>query len=460
MENCTFTYNKLCNIMEKTYDVIVIGGGTAGSAAAIASAMGGEDTLIIERNSCLGGLVSGGQVTPMMHNGIDGRSGRSYINEIIKKKMALEGYGADDHYGNDGWFNPEMIKYALEDIFTEYKGTILYNTELLDTVVENNKIKGVVVHNKSGLSLIHGRVFIDCTGDADAAFASGVTCFTGDELLHNNQAMSLRFMAGNIDILKLKAFLKEIGEPDILEYPLVEIASVWEAKTPLNKVFQKGLKEKVIEYPDGKYFQAFSVPGMPGVMSFNCPEIPDIYDTLDTAAVSRGLITGRRMIKRLHGFLKAYIPGFENSCIISSADMPGIRESRRIRGKYILSEKDFSERAKFADGVARTAYPVDIHGLIDEKKLGIRLMERGEYFEIPYRCLITDSIENLLVAGRCISSTFIAQSSVRIQPTCSALGEAAGIAASYCVRNNRKPNELDGKIVRDIMTEQILKETI
>ena len=87
-------------------------------------------------------------------------------------------------------------------------------------------------------------------------------------------------------------------------------------------------------------------------------------------------------------------------------------------------------------------------------------MERGEYFEIPYRCLINDSIENLLVAGRCISSTFIAQSSVRIQPTCSALGEAAGIAASYCVRNNRKPNELDGKIVRDIMTEQILKETI
>jgi hypothetical protein len=135
--------------------------------------------------------------------------------------------------------------------------------------------------------------------------------------------------------------------------------------------------------------------------------------------------------------------------------MPGIRESRRIRGKYILSEKDFSKRAKFEDGVARTAYPIDIHGLIDEKKLGIKLMERGEYFEIPYRCMVTDSIENLLVAGRCISSTFIAQSSVRIQPTCNALGEAAGVAAAYCVRNNEKANELDGKIVRDIMSEQL-----
>lgn len=455
MENSTYTYNKLCNIMEKSYDVIVIGGGIAGSAAAIASAMAGVNTLIIERNSCLGGLASGGQVTPMMHNGIDGRTGRSYINEIIKKKMAMEGYGADDHYGNDGWINPEMIKYTLEEILSDYKGEILYNTELLDTVVENNKIKGVIVHNKSGLSLISGRVFIDSTGDADAAFASGVTCFKGDELLHNNQAMSLRFMVGNIDIMKLKAFLKEIGEPDILEYPLVEIASVWEANTPLNKVFQRALKDRVIEYPDGKYFQAFSVPGMPGVMSFNCPEIPGIYDTLDTSAVSRGLTIGRKMIKRLHGFLKAYIPGFENSCIISSAEMPGIRESRRIRGKYILSEKDFSERAKFEDGVARTAYPIDIHGLIDEKKLGIKLMERGEYFEIPYRCMVTDSIENLLVAGRCISSTFIAQSSVRIQPTCSALGEAAGVAAAYCVRNNVKANELDGKIVRGIMSEQL-----
>ncbi len=443
--------NKSYKIFEKTYDVIVIGGGTAGSAAAIASAMEGARTLIVERNSYLGGTASGGQVTPMMHIGIDGRLGQSYLNEVIKEKMAGEGYAADDNYGNDGWFNTEMLKFTLEELFTEYNGDILYHTELIDTVVEDNKITGIIVHNKSGLRLICGSVFIDCTGDADAAYCSGVPCFTGDEVFHNNQAMSLRFMLGNIDIRKLKNFLRDIGEPDLLDYPLVEIASVWEQETPLNRLFQEGYQDSVIEYEDGKYFQAFAVPGMPGVMSFNCPEIPDSYDTLKPEAVSRALITGRKMIKRLYGFLKSYLPGFEESFILSVAEMPGIRESRRIKGKYLLSEKDYIDRAKFEDAVARTAYPIDIHGLIDEKKLGIREMKRGEYFEIPYRCLVADNAENLLVAGRCISSTFTAQSCIRIQPTCRALGEAAGIAASYCIENNIKANELDGRIVRDIM---------
>jgi hypothetical protein len=453
MENCI--YKKSYKIIEKSYDVIVIGGGTAGSAAAIASAMESAHTLIVERNSYLGGTASGGQVTPMMHNGIDGRLGSSYINEVIKKKMAEEGYAADDKYGNDGWFNTEMIKFTLEDIFTEHNGDILYNTELIDTVVEDNKIKGILVHNKSGLQLIYGSIFIDCTGDGDVAYYSGVSCFTGDEVFHNNQAMSLRFMAGNIDISKLKCFLNDIGEPDILEYPLVEIASVWDHVTPLSNVFKKGLESNAIEYDDGKYFQAFSVPGMPGVMSFNCPEIPNIYDALNPDSVSHALITGRKMIKRLHSFLKSYIPGFEESFIMSVAEMPGIRESRRIKGKYILSEKDYVGRAKFDDAIARTAYPIDIHGLIDENKLGIKPMERGEYFEIPFRCMVTENIENLIVAGRCISSTFTAQSSVRIQPTCRAMGEAAGIAASYSIKNNIKINDLDGRIVSDIMMERI-----
>ena len=442
-------------IEEKRYDVIVIGGGTAGSAAAIASAREGASTLIVERNSYLGGSATGGQVTPMMHIGINGKAGHSYINEIIKKKMAAEGYAADDKYGNDGWINTEMLKFTLEELFTEHNGSILYCTELIDTVVEDKKLKGILVHNKSGLQLIYGSTFIDCTGDADVSYNSGVSCLSGDELLHSNQAMSLRFMAGNIDIARLKGFLKDIGEPDILEYPLVEIASVWEHETPLNRVFKKGLENKDIEYQDGKYFQAFSVPGMPEVMSFNCPEIPDIYDALNPASISLALVTGRKMIKRLHGFLKAYLPGFEESFIMSVAEMPGVRESRRIKGKYILSEKDYVNRVKFDDAIARTAYPIDIHGLIDENQLGIRPMERGEYLEIPYRCLVTEDIENLIVAGRCISSTFTAQSAARIQPTCRAMGEAAGIAAAYCVKNNIRPNELDGRIVGNIMTERL-----
>jgi hypothetical protein len=448
-------YHKSYEISKKSYDVIVIGGGTAGSAAAIASAMEGAHTLIVERNSYLGGSASGGQVTPMMQNGIDGRIGRSYINDVIMKKMAEEGYSADDTYGNDGWFNTEMLKFTLEEIFTDYNGEILYNTELIDTVVEDGNIKGILVHNKSGLSLICGKIFIDCTGDADAAYDAGVPCFTGEEISHSNQAMSLRFMVGNINIGKLKSYLKEIGEPDILKYPFVEIASLWEWETPLSGVFKQGLKDHVIEFDDGRYVQAFSVPGMPGVMSFNCPEIPKIQDALNPDSISKAVIIGRKMIKRLHRFLKISLPGFEESFIMSVAEMPGIRESRRIKGKYILSEEDYAGRAKFDDAIASTAYPIDIHGLMEENKKKIAPMKKGEYFEIPYRCLVTENIDNLLVAGRCISSTFTAQSSVRIQPTCRAMGEAAGIAASYCVSNRIKANELDGRIVKERMLERM-----
>ena len=447
-------YQKPYKIMEKAYDVIVIGGGTAGSTAAIASAMEGVSTLIIERNTYLGGTASGGQVTPMMSDGVAGGLGDSYINRSIKKRLAKEGYSADDKCGNGGWFNTEMIKFTLEEIFTEYNGKILYNTEFIDTFVENNKITGILVHNKSGLQLIKGKVFIDCSGDADVAFLSGVPCFSGDEIFHRNQAVSLRFMVGNINILKLKNFLQDIGEVDILEYPLVEIASLWSRISPLNNIFKKALENGDIQYSEGKYFQAVSVPGMPGVMSFNCPEIPDIYDALNPESLSSALMTGRSMIKRLLYFLKSYIPGFEESYIMSVAEMPGIRESRRIKGKYILSEEDYKSRAKFDDYIARTAYPIDIHGTMDDSKMD-KPMERGEYFEIPYRCLVTGELENLLVAGRCISSTFIAQSSIRIQPTCRAMGEAAGIAAAYCIKYNSKTNELDGSIVNTIMMKRI-----
>ena len=190
---------------------------------------------------------------------------------------------------------------------------------------------------------------------------------------------------------------------------------------------------------------------MPGVMSFNCPEVPDIYDSVDPAGRTGIAITGNQMIVRLFGYLKTEIPGFEDSFIMSVASMLGIRESRRIKGKYVLSETDYGNRAKFEDAIARTAYPIDVHGLQDKVKPEIKPFERGEYFEVPFRCLVPEKVANLLVAGRCISSTFLAQSSVRIQAICRATGEAAGIAAAYCTITGLDTNKLDGRLVRERM---------
>lgn len=451
-----YLYSNLCETSECQYDVIVAGGGTAGCIAAIAAVMEGARTLLIEKNIFLGGTATGGQVTPMMSPGIPEEAELSYINKLVKKRLLEQQYGAADPCGNDGWFNPEMLKFTAEDIYMEQGGRLLYDTQIIDTIVENRTIKGLVIYNKGGLQAVKGKVIIDCSGDAVVAHSAGVPCLTGDDIMHQNQASSLRFMVGNVDIPGVLEHMKRIGEPMVLEYPFMEIASVWDSPKPLTGIFQKAVEDGVLTYDDGKYFQAFSVPGMPGVVSFNCPEIPGIYNTLDPDAITGIAVTGKKMISRLYTFLKKYIGGFENSYILSVASVPGIRESRRIKGKYVLTEEDYNNRAKFDDAIARTAYPVDIHGLIDEKKLDVRPFQKGEYFEIPLRCLVTGEIDNLLVGGRCISSSFVAQSSVRIQATCRATGEAAGIAAAYCSKEGITVGELDGKIVREKMLAKSL----
>jgi hypothetical protein len=433
------------------YDVIVVGGGTAGATAGIAAAEQGMNTLIIEKNSYLGGTASGAQVTPMMSTGTDDCS---YVNIMIKEKLEALKQGTGDPYGNDGWFNPEALKFLLEELYVERGGKILYDTEFIDSHVENNRISEITVHNRGGVMNLRSKIIIDCSGDAIVAESSGIKCFKGNEKDGKNQAISLRFMLGNIDIKGFCHYLKHIEEPLALEYPLLEIVALESLNNPFSRIFKKAVIDKLLEKEDLKYIQAFSVPGMENVMSFNCPEIPNVEDALNPFLVSEGIITGRKMIKRLYLFLKSNIPGFENSFILSIAPMIGIRESRRIKGKYIITEKDYSNRAEFRDAIARTAYPVDVHGFDLSKEEELRPMEKGEYFEIPFRSLVPEKIDNLLVAGRCISSSFIAQSAIRIQPTCRATGEAAGVGAAYCVNNNINTGDIDGSKIRKIMIDK------
>ncbi|HHW58274.1 MAG TPA: FAD-dependent oxidoreductase [Clostridia bacterium] len=430
------------------YDVIVVGGGTAGSIAAIAAAREGAKILLIEKYGFLGGTATASQVTPMMNVKIEGNPASS-IDRKIRKRMIELGFGAKSPGGNDGWFNPEMLKFILEEMVLEQGGEILYDTQFVDAIVLENEIRGIIVHNREGTKVIEGKIFIDATGDAEVAHSAGAPCFVGSEKSGKNQAVSLRFMVGNVDLKRLQTFLKELGQEWGLNYPLIEMAMIWDKGFALEKVFKKALEEGAIEYDDGRYFQAFSVPGMPGVMSFNCPEIPDVYNSLDGAKITYSYIKGRKMIKRLHNFLRKYVAGFEDSFILSVAPMIGIRESRRIKGEYVLTIEDYNNRSKFDDEIAKTAYPVDIHG--EEEGEEVIPLRPGEYFEIPFRALIPQNIHNLLVVGRAISSTFTMQSSIRIQPTCRATGEAAGIAAAYAVKNNIGVRDVDGKIIREIM---------
>lgn len=437
----------------KEYDVVVIGGGTAGAIAGIAAAREGESVLIVESGYGLGGSASRAQVTPMMSNYLPG-SDNSSLDREIRRRMISNGWGDQDPWGQDGWFHPEMLKAVLEDMALEQGVQILYGAAYVNAVTEKNRITGILCETTEGLMLIRGRVFIDATGDAKVACTAGCPFESGDPVTGRNQKISLRFAIAQVNIQQLRDFLNQSGLTVPAEAKDVEIASLWSygKEHPITSLFHQGVKEGILLPEDGAYFQAFSAPCYGGAIYLNCPEAIHVCNAVDSAAITQAVLDCRRAAVRLHRFLKKYIAGFSDSVIQSFAEMPGIRESRRITGRYVLTGTDYIRRRHFEDGIAQTAYPIDIHG--GDSLECLPPMESGEYVEIPYSCMIPQNITNLLVTGRCISTTFTAQSAIRIQRVCRALGEAAGIAAAFaCAGSDGDVTPVDGRKIRNRMIE-------
>jgi hypothetical protein len=230
-------------------------------------------------------------------------------------------------------------------------------------------------------------------------------------------------------------------------------AMIWNENWPLDPVFRKALEAGDIEERDGNYFQVFGIPGKPSCLAFNCPEIDPVIDVTQPDFQTRAIAEGRRAILRLIRFTRKYLPGFEKAFITQSAVLLGVRESRRISGEYVLTGKDILTHTKFEDAIARCNYPIDIHGPLGafEKIHRPDIPDDEKFYEVPYRCLVPKKVENLLVAGRCLSADFVGQSSARIQPTCRAFGEAAGLASVLSLNEGISPRALDGRKVREVM---------
>ena len=198
-------------------------------------------------------------------------------------------------------------------------------------------------------------------------------------------------------------------------------AYTWDTdrKWALEPVFKAALVAGVLKESDINYFQIFTVPGMPGSIAFNCPRLVDIPADITIENTTKALILARSAIYRISKFCKQYFPGFQDAYISNISDMLGIRSSRRIKGKYVFTMNDIKNGLKFKNPVAIANYPVDIHS---RKKNKSTLKNVGEY-QIPVEALMSEDIDNLFVAGRCISCDFMAQGAIRVQPTCFAMGE-------------------------------------
>ena len=442
--------------VEAEVDVLVVGGGTAGVVAAIAAARHGAKSLIVEQFGFLGGTHTAALVSPVCPNyHPDGRPLTEGIGQEIFDRLAKRGRAKgreDGCYDFDGewpWFDPEALKYLLDDMVEESGAKVLFHTFVSDIIRDNGNITGVIVENKGGRSALMARQIIDASGDADVAFRAGVPIESGRLIDHLNQPASLRFLAGNVDFEKCSAFLRKQGVKNRTT-PSVSFARGGGAKD-LEKYFGQLLTEGRVEPETLDYFQFYSAPGRPGEISFNCPELRKFSATNGWDA-SRMQLEGRRKIGKIMNFARRFIPGFENSYIAYTAPMVGVRESRRIVGEYVLTEVDVLSGMKFPDAVARNNWPPDIHSPSDDEGLMYTQDSfSADYVEIPYRSLVPLKVDNLLVTGRCISATFEAQAAVRISRTCHALGQAAGTAAAMACKENITPRQLDGRAVRRVL---------
>jgi hypothetical protein len=441
------------------WDVIVVGGGTAGAIAAIAAARAGAKTLVIEQFGSLGGSGTNAQVTPLMRNVSSGVNLNQGITNDLKQRLIARGDGAVDKNNNDNWFNPEGMKFVLERMLVEAGADILYHSHFVDAAVEGQTVTGIVIHNKDGLSLLRAHSFIDATGDADLSICAGAPFDAGEAETGLHQAMSLRFCLGGVDQAQLCQFLNE-QDQEQESTAFMHFWMVWGKKSTLEPLFRQAVSDGVLLERDGDYFQGFSVPGQPGVISFNCPRLAaEINDGADAWTLSRAQVDGKLAIERLLQFCRRYLPGCQQGFIANYAPMVGVRETRRIRGEYILTLEDILYCKTFEDAICRNHYPVDIHTprgqkLYHERTGDLPYFQPDAFHEIPYRALIPLGLANVLVPGRCASASFEAQSAIRVQQNCHSMGEAAGLAAAWCAKDQLASRDIDTVALRQALRAQ------
>ena len=420
-------------------DVCVAGGGPSGTAAAINAARKGAKTVLLERGVALGGLAVLGCVYPFMDTHAPD-SDTPYVAEV-KDRLRKHGIEPYDGVTAQTWHNPESLALIYDEMCAGVGVNILYQTVLVDVVKEGAEITAVIVQTIAGLAAIKAKTFVDATGDAYLSRAAGIPFERGYEKTGNNQPLSFRFEMGGIDVKRLYQHVAIELKEDWCKSkpPYFEIAEAMHRKQryKLEEIMAKGVECGEITQEEAEYMQGYTIIGKDGVMSMNCPEIPVRFSASDPISYSKAVTFGRRMMHNIANYLIRHLPGFEHAFISREAAMLGARESWRIRGKHYLVEDDYHNQSRFPDAVCRTAWFIDAHGEKVSEKL-----PQGGFYEIPYRSLVTNEIKNLLVTGRCISASFILQASMRIQPTCMSIGEAAGIAAAWGLKEKIPANEI------------------
>ncbi|WP_059053194.1 FAD-dependent oxidoreductase [Paenibacillus senegalimassiliensis] len=401
-------------------DVLVIGGGASGIAAAIAAAEGGARTMLVEQRGFLGGMGTVALV-PAFCPFTDKQ--KPIIRGLGLKLMERMKQGCEPEYYEEyrellDWvpIDPEVLKRVYDDAILESGVTPLYHSFVYDVVLSEDRrnVQGVVVVNKTGRSFICCRYIIDCSGDGDIAALAGVPFQKGGEA-GELQPGSMCYLLANVDRPKFKRFLEESGDTG-----------------QLHKTVEQAIEDGAL--PEGRK----SISGLAWVSDYlvgvNFGHVFGVDGTL-AEDLTRGAIEGRRTAERQLQFFRRYVPGFEHAHMVASGEQLGIRETRRIEGDYVLTVDDFQAARSFPDDIARNAYYIDIHLANSQSEMTFNHLPPGVSHGVPYRIMLPVGIDNLWVAGRSVSSDRAVQGSLRVMPNCFSMGQASGTAAALALQD-------------------------
>lgn len=418
-----------------TGDVAVVGGGSAGTAAAVAAARMGARVLLVESGGFLGGTGArvldtfyGFYAPGAEHQRVVGGIGWEVCERLFEAKQAFERpntYGA----GTGVTYEPDYLKLVWDQMILESGAALLLHTLVTATVRDGDDLVGLVAHTKAGPGRILASVIIDATGDAEVAWRAGAALDRSSEA-RSRQPATATFRVGGViddkvpDTTTLHALMRAARDEGRYDLPRVEGSS--------------------------------HITNLAGVRHTNLTRVSGL-DVTEPWELTEAELVGRRQVHEYLRFLQSEVPGYENSYLLTVSTRLGVRESRRLQGAYVLDREDVLQARDFHDGIARCGAPVEDHSDGAQTRweyVGGSTGPTGRTYAIPYRSLLPKNVGRLLVAGRCLSATHDAHASVRSMGQCMAMGHAAGVAAALSAGTGCQPHDVDTDQLRHLLAEQ------
>jgi hypothetical protein len=422
------------------YEVAVLGGGPAGIAAAVAAARAGRKTLLVERYGFLGGMGTAAGVTNFcgLHANVHGEMRRvvhGIASELLARLDRLGGLNAPHLVLGKilaQAYDTAAYKIAADDLFAAHKVDVLFHALGAGVVMEEaRRIRALMVETKAGRLAISADVFIDCSGDGDLAAWAGTPYEVGDakgSMLYP----SMMFRLNNIDPEKAGEAWRSI--PELMERAEAAGTHRFPRKAAIVRPQRSGIEWRV------NFTQLARQDGT-------------AINGLEPDDLTRGEIEGRRQALEAFRFLRT-VPGFEESYIVDLPPQLGIRETRRVIGGYQLSGDDVLGCASFDDSIGVNGWPIEAHVAGDVIFKFPPIPQSRGFNELPYRMLVPEGADNLLIAGRCASMTHDGQSAARVSGACFAMGEAAGTAAALALDGNAAPRHIEVEKLQARLTSE------